>query len=393
MKKHLILWSIVSLLPAFCLAKTLVRLRGTVQDADRHTPLAYVSIYMYNKVDHFLASAVSDVDGRFQISLPGKYATDTLHFSLVGFHALALPVAGLIHQQALTILLKESVTILPPVTVRGMTARELIGRCLENIDDNYKDVSFIHRSSFWQSVRDNQVYQNLRRGTLRLEEKLQNGNVERKIIVDSVVNYRSTPRILFADTIENIFYVDFVRAGSAIANEENNREWSFAYDRDRAVPEDYSWINASRNDHLAALNILVNEHDYAIERIDYAYDWKKTTYHDVNDTLAYAMRRLSGKVLYHKMTTKYTVQYVFLSATCELFRKHGYKAYKKTVEREITSELAVTSCREHKGLIPETFPNEAGNSEALPVINTEKYCEAARALGIPLLSCNPDPVR
>ncbi|MDO1449850.1 alpha/beta hydrolase-fold protein [Rhodocytophaga aerolata] len=93
-----------------------LHLRGHVIDVDTKQPLAYVNIGI--KVKN--KGTTSLADGSFSITIPPEYATDTLTFSLVGYHPFDLPISkGLPANEPLSILLKEKTIQLGEVNIRA----------------------------------------------------------------------------------------------------------------------------------------------------------------------------------------------------------------------------------------------------------------------------------
>jgi hypothetical protein len=354
---------------------------GVVVDDNTRGPIAYAQIYLNDIAHNFSVSTVSNLEGNFTLNIPGRYANDILHVSLVGFESKKLFLYDLRNKSDISIALRQTTTLLPAITVSSLTAKEIILQASANINRNYSDISFFNKCFYWKSTKEADTYRNLTQGELLIQETIGKNNVVRNFTSDSLKSVYTKGGLLFLDSIDNIFYFDFVRAGSGIMNLENINEWTFTYDHVRTVPEDYSFIHGSRLDNVMTLKALVNERDYSVEEIDYSYRWKKDLYHDLNDTLVYSLNSLKGKVLYRKNSTKYNMKYLFVEINYTVFKKSGYLTYKKMFNREIKHEIVVLSSVESRTRAEADSTFNRFGETVRPIINTKEYCEAARVLG------------
>lgn len=370
---------VIALMTQFAQAQR-VNIQGCVVDDSLRSMVPYVSIYLYNNRERNFVSAVSDLNGMFSLVIPIRYADDTIHFSSVGYETVNILARRLTDEQNIKIRMKQKITQLPAVAVHALSAGQLILRSLQKVEENYGRVSFLNHGSFWQSVREDSTYKNLATGRLIIREDVNKENMIRTISRDSVVSAPLASLTLF-DSVENAFYVDFVRLASGVANLENNKEWKFSYDHEDALPKDYSRVNAVRLDHVVSASVLINERDDAVENVDYTYHWKKKTFHLINDTLAYVPRQMKGMVIYRKVQRKYTLQYLFISCAYDVYRQHGYRNYKRKYVREVNTEIIVNDCVENN-----LNRNEKdfldNHSKSSDVINVALFCEAANALHI-----------
>ena len=63
-------------------------LKGVVQDARTNEPIPFVNIGLLGTV----AGVASDVDGRFELVIPDRYATHVLRLSAIGYrHSILFP--------------------------------------------------------------------------------------------------------------------------------------------------------------------------------------------------------------------------------------------------------------------------------------------------------------
>ncbi|MBI2966913.1 MAG: carboxypeptidase-like regulatory domain-containing protein [Bacteroidetes bacterium] len=64
------------------------KIEGRVMNNDTKEPIPYVNIGVIGRN----SGTVSDIDGKFEIPSENLYDTDTLKFSIIGYHAYSLPI-------------------------------------------------------------------------------------------------------------------------------------------------------------------------------------------------------------------------------------------------------------------------------------------------------------
>jgi len=89
------------------------KIEGEVVDSGNGEPLAYVNIGIKQK-DVGIASLRN---GSFSISIPSEYQTDTLTFSMVGYHELNVPIGQLNPEKSITVRLEEKITELKELVI------------------------------------------------------------------------------------------------------------------------------------------------------------------------------------------------------------------------------------------------------------------------------------
>jgi hypothetical protein len=312
--------------------------------SSKHEPIPYAHVHIKDFETNYFISTVSDTEGRFSIIVPDKYQGDTLRITYVGFERMAIPIQSIENKLNLTVHLKPFTTVLPSVTVRGMTAKELFQKCLTRIRANYLDVSFLNSCFYWQSQKEDGEFTNLAQAHLTIVENNSKVKAERHFRTDTLVTQSPLTHLIFLDSIENTLYFDFLRSGAGVMNPQHLEEWDFSYDHQSVLPENYFIINARRLDNLMEIKLMINENDYAFEQIDYQYTWKKQPHHIINDTLAYSLQSVRGKVLYRRNAEKYNIKYLFGKARYDISqRENRHRNFKKLFTREITHELSVLS--------------------------------------------------
>ena len=90
-------------------------IKGDITDSTHDKPLAYVNIGIREKN----VGSASLKNGSFTITIPSDHLNDTLTFSLVGYHALDIPVNRLNADSSVTILLREKIITLDELVISG----------------------------------------------------------------------------------------------------------------------------------------------------------------------------------------------------------------------------------------------------------------------------------
>ena len=104
-----------------------ITLRGKVVDTENNLPLPYVSVGVLNKSQ----GTVSDSLGQFAFSITTENISDSLQFSIIGYHSFRVAVKDFINNSDKPIKLTANVTLLREVHVTSSNSRkntEAIGR-------------------------------------------------------------------------------------------------------------------------------------------------------------------------------------------------------------------------------------------------------------------------
>lgn len=353
-----------------------LKIEGKIVSSESNEPVPFANIYLNDLDSNRLYGTISDTEGSFILHLPSSYKSDTLQISFVGFESSKIPVIKFLKRDERIVKLQPSVTYLSTVTVRDLSAKEFFIKCIEKIKRNYLGVSFINGCFYWQSQKEDSTYKSLNHAYLTILENIGTEKTQRELRIDSTFRMENLEELHFLEEVENIFNFDFIRLGTSFLKAESLDEWTFAYNNERALPENYVVIDAVRLDKVTRLKLLVNDGDYSIEEVDYSYNWKKGIYHTLNDTLLYTMGDLHGKVMYKKNSSRYNLKYIFNAFSYSVFKK---LTYKKLFTRHVKNEIVTFSSQELK-----YNPNlNIGRKKPiyLPgdfvIINKGDYCEAA----------------
>src|SRR5690606_29510249 len=90
-----------------------LQIAGKIIDTESKSPLAYVNI----GIKHKNLGTVSKEDGSFIITVPHEYQSDSLTFSIVGYHESTSPIQDLVSGKKPTIELKQKTTQLQDLVI------------------------------------------------------------------------------------------------------------------------------------------------------------------------------------------------------------------------------------------------------------------------------------
>lgn len=142
--------SLTIILAAFklCVGQEFIRLTGKIKEQKTGEPIPYATI----SLRHAPLGTVSDEAGNFEFNIPIQHATDTLVVSHIGYTSFRKEVNHLSIPQVIE--LKESVTVLNPVTISPSDSKDLLKKLVVSIPDIYSDTPYLmegfHRS--WEKV-------------------------------------------------------------------------------------------------------------------------------------------------------------------------------------------------------------------------------------------------
>lgn len=354
-----------------------IEIKGIVSD-NASAPLPYASVIVKDDSTQAFRGTISDLTGNFSLSLSDIYYNDTIRFSSVGFRKLLVPVRALLTGRKEKIILSESDTILDTVIFQDLKPKELIIKCIKEVPHNYLNVSFSNEGFYWKSVKEDSVFKSHEEALVSLHESHSEKGSRRDFLYDSIASLGvPLKNYIVLDSVENLFYFDFIRSGSGIINLSTIDEWKFEYLNINSKEfRNATVVQAKRGDGLVRFNIYINTNDYSFERIEFQYRWNQD-FHDLNKSLLYNVDKVEGVVQYEKTNRKYSVKYLFIETEYSAYKKYTFK---KQFSRITSFEFTLLSSLEMK--YNTKFKNNDRNFSFKPVIvNTNAYCKATSSLG------------
>lgn len=281
-----------------------------VIDKVTQEPVPYVHVSLTN----YKAGSITDPDGKFSINLHVS-PEDSLRFSCIGYKTIITPVTSF-SSQAVVVLLEEERVMLSSLTIRSLSAKEYIKKCIGKIRDNYKD-NKTSEAFYWQSTRLDETPSEFFESYVTLSKN--------NILYDSII--ADTEHTLYHvdmfDSLADVLKFDVINQASMFVNEDNLNDWRYEYSFSSEVDNTrYIVIEASKtgnpfkpNQNMNTLMIFINSTNYAIERIDFTYRWTDGKRYYSHDGLEYSMTQFSGTVEYRKTEDqKYSLNYLSTDA-------------------------------------------------------------------------------
>ena len=148
------------LLVTFTLISTLgisqTELKNRVVDFLTYQPIESASIYVENTT----IGTVSNVDGRFVLTVPEKHAQDTLVISSIGYKSFRTPVKEF--DDSMEIFLEEDIASLDEVLLvaetRPKTGNDIVLRALERLERNLPDSAYLQKAFMRHRERNKNQY-------------------------------------------------------------------------------------------------------------------------------------------------------------------------------------------------------------------------------------------
>lgn len=120
-----------------------IDVNGTVKDAELDFPVENASIYVKNTT----IGTVSNIDGRFALSVPNQYAKDTLVISSIGYKSFKVLVEEF--DGSTDIKLEEDIASLDEIVIvadpRPTTGNGIVLKALERLYENLPDSAYLQR--------------------------------------------------------------------------------------------------------------------------------------------------------------------------------------------------------------------------------------------------------
>jgi hypothetical protein len=137
-------------------AQTELDLNGKIVDFATYAPLESASIYVENST----IGTVSNVDGRFILSVPRELENDTLVISSIGFKSFRVLVSEFVNNE--DIFLEEDIASLDEVLIiaetRPKTGNDILLRAIEELPENLPDQPYLQKGFLRHRERNKKEY-------------------------------------------------------------------------------------------------------------------------------------------------------------------------------------------------------------------------------------------
>lgn len=161
-KKHFI--AICALMLISVTAISQIELKNKVVDFATLMPLESASVYVQNTT----TGTITNVNGKFVLLIPEKYAKDTLVVSSIGYKSFKAPVGEF--DNSMEIFLEEDVASLDEVVLvaenRPKTGNEIVLRALEELPETLPDSSYLQKGFVRHKERNKREFKWLVEGAI-----------------------------------------------------------------------------------------------------------------------------------------------------------------------------------------------------------------------------------
>ena len=175
------------LLFTFCLSVfSQTELKGKVVDFQTFMPIESASIYVQNST----VGTVSNVDGKFLLSVPRELASDTLVISSIGYKSFKTLVAEF--DPTMDVFLEEDIASLEEVVVaastRPKTGNDIVIRAIERLERNLPEEPYLQKGFLRHKEKNKKEYKWLIESALTMYDSSYASGAENnlKINVDEI---------------------------------------------------------------------------------------------------------------------------------------------------------------------------------------------------------------
>lgn len=232
-----------------------IELKNRVVDFTTFQPIESASIYIENTT----IGTVSNVDGRFVLSVPEKNGQDTLVISSIGYKSFRTPVNEF--DDSMEVFLEEDIASLDEVVLvaetRPKTGNEIVLRALERLQRNLPDSAYLQKAFLRHRERNKNQYKWLIESALTFyDSTAAEAKESLRINVDEV---RKSYDLRDVDSL--FTYLSYLRAnagGLSIKSKKLSRDTIETASLIKAIKWNDTRINGLDNLFRGKLNLLRN---------------------------------------------------------------------------------------------------------------------------------------
>ncbi|HMV10421.1 MAG TPA: carboxypeptidase-like regulatory domain-containing protein [Cyclobacteriaceae bacterium] len=288
---------------------------GSILDQNTKEPIPYVHVFANNRL-----VSMSDPSGNFMLRISSP--NDSLTFSCIGYQTLTLPLSHFVREKSIVAMTEDRV-ILQTVTIRSLSAKDFIRKCIEKISDRYNRAG-TWKAFYWRVTRFNEL------PTEFFESYLT--GFENHVTYDSISEavHNIEEQIPIYDSLVDALKFDVVNQSAMFVNPANLDDWKYEYFYSSGQNEKHVVIEATMIQNpfqpqveTNTLKIYIDSNDYGIVRIDFSYRWKDGKRYAWRDDVVFALSQLDGTVEYQKRECDYTLQYLTVETQFKFMRKYN----------------------------------------------------------------------
>jgi hypothetical protein len=342
--RHLFTFIFAAILTWSAIGQNIV-IEGQVVDYENADPLTYAHVFLKD----LKKGTITDLDGKFRMTVEEHSLSDTLKVSMIGFSTYKISIQDYLNGNSNVIKLKNKVTQIKQVVItngnikkQSGLAKKMVENAIDKITKNYPTRPYLLQGYFRTAYKENGTYARLHEVTFDLYDAgyhtryTSTGNLITDIKeVRKSNDYRQYKFDDRGDYIDLILRsCNDIRNQKRIMNKELHRYYSFAMDKIteldgkkiyiiKAIPNELVYnnrVNSGVENYTPFVKLYIREGDYAITKIESDYSHlvgKWNSFGGVTDTT------------YSKNTEYYTTyQYAEFDGKWYLY----YKSYSREWE-------------------------------------------------------------
>ena len=291
--------------PLSLLAQESLSIYATILDTDSKEPVAFAHIGIANTP----LGTVSNSEGEFAMKIDRQYLEKQLLVSSVGYVTRSMTLDSLVNGTTI-IWLERAIVELDPVVITTLSAKDIVRKAVEQIEQNYPDRTFTTAGFYRTASNENGKFARLLEAGVKVNDEgfhNKNRNIHYLAIRKSE-DFRQF-KMEEANLIEEALQFDHVKQRKGFLNPENLDFWQYAIvgytqlNHDHVFQIEARYITTKQNvEHTA--RIYITDDTYAIVQVEYDYNWHKKHYRQI-DSLEVADIRWKGTFHYARFGKQY----------------------------------------------------------------------------------------
>ena len=359
-----------------------ILLEGQVVDHENNQPLAYAHVFLKD----LKKGTITDLDGKFRMTIGESSMSDTLKISMIGFSTYKISINDYFNRSSNIIKLKNKVTEIKQVVItsgnvkkQAGLAKQMVNNAIDNITKNYPTRPYLLKGYFRTAYNENGSYVRLHEVTFDVYDAgyhTKYTNIGNLIIdlkeVRKSNDYRQYKFDDKGDYIDLILRsCDDIRNQKRIMNKELHKHYSFAMDKIteldgnkiyiiKASPNELvhnNKVNSGVENYTPFVKLYIREGDYAITKIESDYSHlvgRWNSFGGVSDTTYTKNTQYYTTYQYAEFDGKWYLYYKSYSREWEVFDN---RSNKKIVDYSIEEETIFDE-RAARASVPKRLQDE-----------------------------------
>lgn len=233
---------------------------------------------------------------------------DTVLISAIGYQTRSIAIVNL---KSDTVYLQQASTTLPEIVISGGSAQEIVQKAVAAVPQNYAR-SFTFAGMFFSATKENETFVHYLKSSCVVEdpEYLNQGKIK---VQSQFQNLSDDYREYQIDSISSIgkaFSFDHIKFQKAFFNFQNLEDWRYSFVGYLSQEAGNLYIIQAKligaEDKINhQVTVYINEDNYAIEKLEYDYQWDQDYFTRYHDSLRVANKRWRGTFWYEKIDNQY----------------------------------------------------------------------------------------